>query len=161
MPVVHGLKELNAKLKALPDKLAVKVLKGALMEAAQPILHAARSKAPVDTGLLVSSIKVRSGVSIRRGVVRATVGTSSGDYHGDEFYAAFIEYGHRQGKRTRWVKAKGKLGKLQAAVEKAGDSRPFVPAQPFMRPAFDENKEKALRIFVEELRAGLDAVVTS
>jgi HK97 gp10 family phage protein len=157
---VKGLAELHNRLKQLPAKIAVKVLRGALKEAAMPILHAARSKAPVDTGLLVSTIRTSAFMSKRKSLVGVRVGTRAGDYKGESFYASFIEFGFHRGKRTKWVrKPKGRARKIASAVAGALNSlRPFVPAQPFLRNAFDENKEAALSIFKTALAAGIDKV---
>ncbi len=166
---VKGLKEIQAKLKALEPKLAKKVVRAALKKSAEPILHAARSKAPVDTGFLVSSIKLTTALSRRKGTMTVRVGTSKGFYKGDDFYASFIEFGYRRGAR----RTKTQLGlpdarqlpnqiaftvaKYTSKVQRAvNNQRPWVPAQPFLRPAYDENKERALNILTTEILSGIE-----
>jgi HK97 gp10 family phage protein len=128
---VEGLRELHDKLRTLDDKIAKKVIRAALKNAAQPILHAARSKAPVKSGLLVSTLTVKTGSSKRKGTITARVQTKAGDFKGEDFYGAFQEYG--------WMH---------------GDTH--IPGKGFMRAAYDENKDKALRIFQQEAGAGIE-----
>jgi len=161
---IAGLKEIQDKLKTLEPKIAKKVVHQALKKAAEPILHAARSKAPVDTGLLVSSLKTKASTSNRKGTMTVRVQTSKGDYKGEDFYASFIEFGHHRGKR----KTRKSLGlpektpkELNPAVKAFvnainKNARPWVPPQPFMRPAYDENKEQALQILTREIIAGVE-----
>ena len=57
---ILGLKELERRLKALPKEVAGKNLLGrALRKSANIIRDDARANAPVDTGILRDSIKVR------------------------------------------------------------------------------------------------------
>jgi len=62
---VEGLADLEKKLVALGDVVGVKVLRGALMDAATPIVKAAKEKVPVIEGILQKSIR-------KRGFVRKT-----------------------------------------------------------------------------------------
>lgn len=125
---ITGLKELDAKLKSLSEKLQRKIAKEAVTKASEPILHDARANAPVETGLLVSTLVTKARK--RKGGFSARVQTAQGDFKGDAFYASFIEYG-----------APG-----------AG-----IKPEPFMRPAFDKNVQKAIQIVVDELTRGINA----
>lgn len=132
---LSGGPELQAALRELDEKVAKRIARAALKAGAMPMLHAARSKAPIDTGLTVESLKIATGN--RKGKLSARVQTKSGDYKGKTFYASFVEYGHYQGSR------------------KLGNARKWIEARPFMRPAFDENKERSVGIVTDALRAGL------
>lgn len=123
---IEGLREAERALKDLGPDVARRVLRTAVKKGAEPMLHAARSKAPFDEGLLVSTIKVRTGVNRRRGSAAAKVTTKDGDYKGESFYGSFIEYGTDK-----------------------------MPAQPYLRPAFDENKERSVIIIKAEIAAGV------
>lgn len=186
---VHGLKELQDALKQLPPNVEKRFVRTAVREAAMPILHAARSNAPRDTGLLVSSLKVTTGFSKRKGLMTARVGTREGDYRGDTFYGSFIEYGHWSGSRGGKANAiaKSVARDLRRQSRKAGGlaasgterrnkqeeffrsegmrkamgvkvkPRTWVPPQPYLRPAFDENKGRAVDIFKRVLRERIEA----
>jgi HK97 gp10 family phage protein len=115
---IEGLKELEAALTELPTANAKAVLRRTLKEAGEPVARAARSLAPKDHGDLAESIDVSPKLSGRQ----------------------------------------SKLHKKEAAVEMfigAGPSAahahlqefgtgPGHVAQPFMRPAWDQNKAKVL-----------------
>lgn len=144
---IRGFDELDRKLKTLDKKVQKKVSRAAVKESMQIVLHAARSAAPVLTGLLVSTLRVVTKSSSRRGTVSAVVRTRDGDYKGDTFYASFVEFGHRMGKR---------VGKATKAV--LGDTRAAVEPQPFLRPALDENGDRVISKLGSTLGAGIEAV---
>lgn len=72
--------------------------------------------APVKSGKLKSAIKVGKARNGRNGR-QVTVGIHRRDFSGDEYYPAYVEYGH-------------------------GGPRP-APPHPFIRPAFDLKKDEA------------------
>jgi HK97 gp10 family phage protein len=156
---VEGLRELEASLKQLPKATARNVLKRVLVKAGQPIAEQAARLAPDDprtgapdlhTSIAVSA-KVRNdvgkaafakvlreggsrddAVSALRGARREAKGAGSFAtmFIGptvDSFYGKFQEFG---------------------TVKQA--------AQPFMRPAWDANKEGALATIRGELGAEID-----
>lgn len=126
---VDGLQELDRKLREFEPKLARKTLRNAMKKAAEPMLHTARATAPIDTGLLVSSLKVKARTSAKKGIVGVRVATSDKDYTGKAFYASFYEYGTRH-----------------------------QPARPFMRQAFDENTDRSMSIAISEIKRGIEEV---
>lgn len=77
-------------------------------------------------GQLRDSLKVRAMKS-KKGRIGVVVQTREGDYKGDTFYGAFVEYGTSK-----------------------------MAAQPYMRPAFDTKAGEAERIIADELKAGID-----
>ncbi len=82
----------------------------------------AKQNAPVDTGQTKKAIKVRA---MRKSRTRFGIETrvGEGDYKGDEYYAAFLEFGTSE-----------------------------MEPHPFMRPAYDSKKDEAKRIALEELK---------
>ena len=82
---VTGVKELQKVLKRLPDRVARKVVAGALRSGATVIRREARRLAPVDTGLLRKSLIIKrpKGPAARRNVV--LIGTSRKAPHGHLF----------------------------------------------------------------------------
>ena len=88
----------------------------ALAEGAEVIAMEMRQLAPVKSGKLKSAIKVGKARNGRNGR-QVTVGVHRRDFGGDEYYPAYVEYGH-------------------------GGPRPADP-HPFIRPAFDLKKDEA------------------
>ena len=88
----------------------------ALAEGAEVIAKEMRQLAPVKSGKLKNAIKVGKARNGRNGR-QVTVGVHRRDFSGDEYYPAYVEYGH-------------------------GGPRP-APPHPFVRPAFDLKKDEA------------------
>lgn len=158
---VTGLDELRRRLNELPGKLQRRVLKDAVKDAAQLIQKAAQEKAPVAAeiifrqairktgkragskyrsrilpGTLKKSITVRQNRKAARRQIIFQIGPSK-----RAFYGQFVERGH-----VLRRKAKGEV---------VG----HVPAMPFMRPAIEENAQKAIDVMRRRLSVGLDQVV--
>lgn len=96
--VLEGADELRAKLRKLDDGAEIrKLIRQSIRTAAKPVLRLARALAPVDTGRLRRSIKLRSGrrskklisVLIRPGT-RADLGVPQ---RASGYYPAHIELG--------------------------------------------------------------------
>jgi len=161
---LSGFKQLERKLNELPKRIRRKVLSQSLRAGAKIIQAEAKARVPKDTGELRRSIKVRVGKVKNRGDVKIIVITGAGDFKGDQYYGAFVEYGYRRGKRSAGVaslqKAKsstkdsGKKAAIQAKLDKA-DDRQMVPARPFMRPAFDTKKNEAQRAITVRMVEGI------
>lgn len=123
---VFGDKEMTAAFRKIPAVIQHRVFKPATKEAWRPVLQDARSMAPQS--------EHRSKASARYGPIKKQIkqkfikGTAKHGLVGSivttgtAFYARFVEYGH------------------------AGKGGQWVGPQPFMRPAFDRNKGRALRI---------------
>jgi HK97 gp10 family phage protein len=133
---VRGGKALAAKLRKLPNKISNKIQRKGLRAGAKLIQRAAKKLAPKDTGLLRSSLRVRAGKP-RKGKVAVRVMTGEGDYKGETFYGSFLEYGHRLGHR------------------KLGSQRKMIPAKPYMKPAFEQNKDAAVKAVRQAIREGI------
>jgi HK97 gp10 family phage protein len=133
---IEGLESMFRALAALPDKVKESLVGGVLSEAAKPIVAAAKAKVPVDTGELRASIHATTP-RVRGGKINIQILPGAGFFHGDQYYAGFLEYGHYQGSR------------------KLGDRRTFIPARPFLRPAADEQRGAAVSIVVTGLNSGL------
>ena len=145
-----GIPETLAALKELPRLVEQKIMRTALRAAAKPIWKAAREKAPVDTGNLRDSITIKARRQTKKNVQSVIIHPGFEWYKGDNYYAMFVEFGHRIGKRPS-------RGKLRAYGR---DVRAEVPPHPFMRPAFDERKEEAKRSFRVSLERDLHKAMT-
>jgi HK97 gp10 family phage protein len=134
---VQGLAELEAALNQLPEKVAKKSMLDSMKAATKVFQERAIQLAPYDraktAGMhLVDGIRMetRSGShGVKGSWVHGKVGL-----HPDVFYGRFIEFG--------WITARG------------GAS---IPAQPFMRPAFDGQKFRAIAVISQGLEAGIQA----
>lgn len=121
---IRGLKEVSAKLRRVEPALGRKIIRRAFRQALKPVKARVRDLAPVKTGQTKAAVKVLAGRS-RRGRITMRVVIGKGAYKGDQYYAAYQEYGFRLGSRKR------------------GGSRPQIEGKHFMKRAFDETADKA------------------
>lgn len=177
---IVGLDVLLAEMRALPQVLQARLLKGATATACSVIRQEAIRLAPESTepveeghpppGTLKKAIyqarnvnkctrtrevwviSVRSGRGMRNsGRKTSRFGPTQGT-NLDAYYAAWVEFGHY---------ARGPKGQSRASArkaQKAADVR-WVSARPFMRPAFETKKAEAQRAFWQYLQEHIpDAV---
>ena len=110
---VEGYPELERRLNAFEGKHIKATLRKATRSAGKKVLEIAKRLAPRLTGALAASLKVRS-VKRRRsnkGDIGVSVQTSAGWFKGDQFYAAFIEFG------TRFIESRSYM--RQAVIDAA------------------------------------------
>jgi HK97 gp10 family phage protein len=166
---VEGLDELREiLLKTLPENLRGKALQATLAKAAAPIVKTARNLAPVKTGRLrraIYSFRDRDSkrdyearlISVRRGKKQQKTDR-------DAYYWKWVEFG-----RGEITAKNGKLLKIGTGTYTDINTRTernaifvkkvrAVPAQPFMRPAFESNKMRSLGIIQTELRGQIEKV---
>lgn len=128
---VKGLKELNAKLKSIGPFVRDKVLSSAVNSGAQIIKRDAIARAPLDTGTLKRSIYVKRiserGNNEAAYIVGVRKGKKFRKKNQDAFYWTFVEFGTKH-----------------------------FAAMPFLRPAFEANKEAALDKIKKTLAVGVD-----
>ena len=135
---IEGLDELKKELSQFPEQLQKKALDKSVRAGSKIIVSAARSKAPVRAhewegikypnppGTLKKGIKAEKARLMPAYFRRDIIGFSP-----SAWYGALVERGH---KIVRGDKTIG-----------------HVAAKPFLRPAFDENLEKALDAMKEAL----------
>ncbi len=123
---IEGLSELQAKLEALPKRIARKVTRRALTAGAdviepEVVRLAPREEEPrwPEYGHLQDNINTK--VRMSQGGGKATIST------GRAFWGRFQEFGEGPG-----------------------------PAQPFMRPAFDSKGQEALEAITEAFEQGIE-----
>lgn len=137
---VEGAREIERMLKELPARVQDKIVRQALPIAFQPVLTTARALVPRRTGELASHLGITKP---RRAKHKfwVRVGTAEGLFKGRQFYAGFVELGHRLGHR------------------RLGNKRKWVPPQPtpkgFLRAAFNANETGVLKTLAMLLRAGI------
>jgi HK97 gp10 family phage protein len=163
---VTGLKELQAFLDDLPQKMEKNIMRGALSAGARVIRDAAKVNAPVAppnannarkyggyAGALRDSIRVSS--RIKGGTVTASVkagGKAGKSGRGaDVFYAHMVEFGAA----AHVITAKdGKALAFGGGVYKSVN-HPGIKAKPFLRPALDGNAGAALVAVGEAIKKRL------
>lgn len=160
-----GMDEFLREIRMLPESIRTRVLKGAVATGAAVMRKDAVARAPIFSG------KVQAGhpppgtlkraiyqtrmtqlcndtqevwkVDVRRGKTAvATRGKNKGQRNlaQDAFYAMWVEYGHYT--RTPGTTAK-EHRRLRSGVDLYTGSK-WVPAKPFMRPAFTATQSAVL-----------------
>jgi HK97 gp10 family phage protein len=137
---LYGAKELDKVLQQLASSTARGVAKRAMTRALQPVAEAARAMAPRDTGRLAANIGVSSKLTRRQAKqARGTARDTQLMYVGPQWPSAhLVEFG--TGPRFH------KSGKFVGAM----------PPQPFMRPAWDANRQQVLDRLTDDLRAEIE-----
>ena len=115
---------------------------------AKIIAASVKSGTPSKTGKLVRSLKVRAIKRSRKGVGVMTV-FGDGWYAGDTFYGAFLEFGHRIGKRRGKSTRKGG----------PGDTRKEIKGSHFMQNAAKRVMGVAKKVAVERMIYELENTV--
>lgn len=151
---VAGLRELDRALGYLPKATARNVLVRTLNKAAQPIVDEAKRLAPVGkTGNLSDSITASSRVKNKTGAAEysAAMRAGLGKAAARSALIAARRANRGQGSFAQMFvgPARGKGVIRYAHIVEFGsvDTSP----QPYMRPAWDGNKDKALEIIKAEL----------
>ena len=147
---IKGLRELRTALvSTIPANMQGKVLQKALAAGTALTVRQARANAPRKTGRLARAIyaarsKFDSKPTLESRVVGVRRGKKYQKSNKDAYYWKFVEFGHRIGTRKSGYLAKehgrSQLERFRGA---GGESRGFVPARPFLRPAFEATKQRA------------------
>jgi len=128
-----NFKKLGQMMAHLPDDILRKSAIGILRVAARPILKAARAKAPVKTGGLRKSLRLKVKKA-KIPIVKVIAGKGGA-------HANMVEFGTK----PHIISAKdGGVLRLHGGRVVTSVSHPGSKKHPFMRPAFLENTNKAL-----------------
>lgn len=130
---IEGLKEISDALQELPKATGKNVVRRILKDRAEPFAETARSLVPVDQGHLRESITVSTRLTRRQRSQHRKAGPNDVE--------VFI----------------GPNADPAAHLQEFGSSR--HPAQPFMRPAWDQNKDAALDGIAQDLWAEIEKAV--
>lgn len=142
-------KELYLTLNALTPEKQTEILKPALKAGGDIIGAKATALAPAKTGALRRAIKV-SSLKAKPGNAKVRIQVGKGAYKGDEYYAAFQEWGWKQGKRPRGGK-----------TARANDTRKEIPGRHYMENAVVQAGEAAISKINEMVLDGIDKVLGS
>jgi HK97 gp10 family phage protein len=166
---VDGLKELERALRNLPDNVAKNGLRSSVRAGAKVIVDEAKVRAPVYSGkvgknhppagtlrrsIIMKHIREASGrerqtffVTVRSGKKYRKQG-KKGNLSQDAFYWKFIEFGYYAGGSKKGMTYRGaRKARREGSLEGAR----FIPAKPFIRPAFEARKTDALNAIKNQL----------
>lgn len=148
---VKGLDELQAKLEALPEKVAGKSLRKALRDGAALMVSAFVAFAPRRSGFL--SEHFGTNVHIKAADLAGTVVVGP---QGKIDYPDDAEGNYRtKTSKTGRVRKVGRIAVASVArFLEFGTAN--MSAKPFMTPAWESHKELALDVIVQNLKAGLE-----
>lgn len=121
---IEGLRELEAALADLPKATGKNVLRRVLKKAAAPIASDAQANAPSFVGLLSRNVAAASRLTKRQAGIARKEGKSSVEVH---------------------------VGVTDPAGVQNEFGNVHQQAQPFLRPAWDANKDGALRTIAADL----------
>lgn len=172
---IRGMQELYRALSTtIPQNMEGKVLQAALAAGTKLVYEDARVNAvrggafpKMVTGTLHGAIyharsKFDNSPTFESRVVGVRKGKRAAKKGRDAWYARLVEYGHRKasgkgGRLVRDSRALTEKGLARYAAKRSGGrikgtaSFGDVPAHPFMRPAWDKNKERALDAILQGL----------
>jgi HK97 gp10 family phage protein len=146
---IQGGAELAAALRDFPVKFEARVMAAALREGAKEIERRAKELAPVRTGKLRDSIKIRRRTNKRTGYINFFV--SAGDRKKGVFYAHMVEYGTR----AHEIRPKNGKSLFFAGLLRQLVNHPGAKPSGFMRTAHDEGNQEALRLITDRVRKGV------
>lgn len=165
--IKFDLPPFKAALDALGDDMERKIVRAATRDAANVFLAKAIAFAPVlksprknrFIGQLKRALYIFRSKDSTRGREHFVVGVHQGGKSKrgtvDAFYWRFVERGHLKRGRGQALRGGKRSRALQRNRLRASGS-PFVPAIPFLAPAFATGKEAALKAFTDQIQAGLD-----
>lgn len=157
---IDGLSESKEALNELPKRLQKAAIQRVLVMAGEPIRAAAAGYAPRDTGELAESITIATSFDNPVGKAEYHAVLAKGGTKKQAVQA--LRDARRSGSSGSkppfvWVgpaAAKDKAGAIKRLAQEFGSK--FMRPHPYMRPAWDSQKEKSLSIFARELGAEIE-----
>lgn len=162
---ITGMPQTDAKLHQLVNRLQLKVLKRACVDAAQIVLDGALALVPVRRGALAGSLRIATFQPRSRNVVGAKVVAGGGAFRGKTFYGSFQEWGWRAGRQSgavrnfaRLLRKKGIKGQALQAIVGATDNRKLIPGKHYMARAAHENNAAVIAEFQRAIAQRIEEV---
>lgn len=146
---VKGFKELDEALKQFPIKLQRNILKSATKEGAKVIQRAAIAMAPVETGQLAKSIKIKIKTKRKQHTVTYIVGLNKKGWYG-----RLVELG--AGAHIIKIKSKKALTIGDKIIGTEIQHPGVIKRKPFMRPAIDNYADQAIAAIKTKLLQGIE-----
>lgn len=131
--IVLNFREVRKALADLPARISKNVIRRAMYAGAVVIRDDARTRAPVETGALRSSIVAKASTT-KEGEIYGSVGVDRKTF----------SRGKRKGRKPRRYAHLVEFGTVKSK------------AQPFLRPAMDTNIDRVLDVIAEAMRKGID-----
>lgn len=142
---VEGLKELNKALAELPKATSRNVVRRTLIKALTPMESQAEGMAPEQTGWLKSTFNIGTKLSKRQMAAhQAEMGTKP----------VRTAEGWRSNPKTEVFMFMGPAGSPRSIVQEFGSVN--QSPKPYMRPAWDSNKGKALETIRDDMWTEID-----
>lgn len=112
--VITGLDDIDRKLRTLEPRVAKKVLRQAMRKAMKRVQTMVKELAPERSGELKRAIKVRAARRTRKKQIRINVRIGKGDFKGDTYYGAMVEYGTKKQQGQHFMETAFKLAGARA-----------------------------------------------
>ncbi len=145
---VTGLQAIERLFNSIGKTAANKIIRTALRYGSKSILNTTRGLAPVDTGLMKKSLGI---IALKR--KRGRVGFRVGFKNAEQL----VTYSKRK-KKNKSGKEVNQRYFYPFAVEYGTKKN---PPHPFMRPAYEQNKEYAIRDIHETFKIELEKYIES
>lgn len=143
-----GMAELAEALKEFPVKLEVQVMATALRGGAKVVQQQAVQNAPVDSGDLRDSIKIKRRTNKRTGFINLNV--TAGNKKA--WYAHIVEFGAK----AHIIKPRSRKSLLVAGILREIVNHPGARPSGFMRRAFDQTATGAVEEVARLTRKGIE-----
>jgi len=146
-------RRLDRKIHRMPEDVFRKHVSKATNFAMTPVLKTAKQKVPVDEGALKDSLKKKRKVYKKN----YTVWQGVGSVKGLAPHAMLVELGHRQVTGGTVARSNGRLRGTAKNKKRTGKGKVvgFVAPRPFLRPAFETEKDNVLRRYRDKLKKGV------
>lgn len=135
---VDGLRDLGERMKGLSEDMNNRIARAATAAGAVVIRDAAKQKAPVRTG------------NLRKNIIVKRLPKGESPLTSEHIVTV------RQGKLTKKQRDAGLVDAFYGRFVEYGTAK--SPAQPFLRPAYDQNKEKATQAIKDRISKRLTKV---
>ena len=137
MPIeTKGFDDLIGDITHMADKLdtsneGAPAARKILQAAAVPVEDQMKANASHDPQIISGKLRgaLNTGNAGKKGGASITIGVHRKDWSGDEYYPAYVEFGH-------------------------GGPRP-APPHPFVRPAIDERGDEAIQVLIDKVAQAL------
>lgn len=158
-----SLKELVSMMENIDKKVRNKGLRDALKVGKKIFLEAAKLKVPKKYKVLLRSLGSREKYKFAKGFAYSVLGAKrragkwiKGLEHIPTKYAHLVEYGAAPHTIGRGDITSDILIQKGRSYKSTGNMHPGARAKPFLRPAWDQNKERILGAMERVLKAAIE-----
>jgi HK97 gp10 family phage protein len=158
---IEGLDELERKLDTIPLKVARRVIRESLKDAAEIWAEDMRAhvrRGPHDFSKPTERIfaVIANAIRVRLSVKSDLEGEADVGPGKNEYWSRFLEFGTRLRHRGKGI-GYSLSPRGTRLRNRGGASTGTMPAFPFIKPAFDARKEEVLARFIQSVRESLAA----